>query len=655
MINSTKNTNQTEYNCVIPSRAEILDIIKKKPQTGINKIKKQFSIKSEDQRVAIYRRLKAMIRDLQIVQDSKGKYKVSNATKTITGRVQITERGFGFLLVENGKDIFLSQKQADKVWDNDLVEIAYSSNKFEKKAVIIRIIETPVIYTYGTISLSNNNFYLNDIAKKSKRSIKVANKKCVKDNAFVKAKILRGSIPSLEYIETVKESEIIHSKIDYIKQVYGYASYDNNYEINYEDSTATENRLDLRHLDFVTIDGDDSKDFDDAVYIEKKQSSFRLYVAIADVAHYVKAGSHLDLQAYEKGNSVYFPTEVVPMLPFQLSNDLCSLNENQDKQVLVAIISINNKGIVDNYVFKEAVIKSKKRFTYNEVQSFIDKHTKAPKWWASTLKTLIEFSDTYRDLRMKKGSIQFITNECKIKLTSGKVTNLSFSKSMQSQRIIEDCMLCANVSAAKFLEKHNISTLNRSHESPNDEKYLRLVDDLSRFNIKIDSEQPITAETYNTLINSIADDNQRYALQIVFLRSMMQAKYSVNEKGHFGLGFNSYVHFTSPIRRYSDLVVHRQIKNLIHNQSKNTLSDDISLEACAKHISNTERMAESATRSASHWIKCHYLVNHVGSIESGIVTGITKFGIFVELIHYNTDGLVHYDTEEKGVFSYQEK
>jgi ribonuclease R len=392
-------------------------------------------------------------------------------------------------------------------------------------------------------------------------------------------------------------------------------------------------RKDLRDLHFVTIDGETARDFDDAVYARKEGKGWRLWVAIADVSHYVRPGDALDQDARERGTSVYFPRRVIPMLPEKLSNGLCSLNPNVERLAMVCEMAITPQGEVANYEFYAAVFRSRARLTYTEVWSKLSAG-KAPQ----ELQTLYDLFHALHAERNRRGAIDFDTVETRMIFDSqGKIEKIVPEARNDAHRIIEECMLAANVCAGNFLASRKQPVLYRVHDVPAADKVAALREFLAELGLQLPGGEVPRPQDYARLIERIRKRPDFGLLQTILLRSMKQAVYSPSNLGHFGLAFEAYVHFTSPIRRYPDLLVHRAIKSVLSNRSY--VEGD--WEALGRHCSETERRADDASRDVENWLKCYYMRDHVGGTFSGSITGVTPFGLFVTLDDYFVDGLVH--------------
>jgi ribonuclease R len=406
----------------------------------------------------------------------------------------------------------------------------------------------------------------------------------------------------------------------------------------------THNRRDLRDLGFVTIDGETARDFDDAVFCKREGKGFRLWVAIADVSHYVRHGDPIDIEARERGTSVYFPRRVIPMLPEKLSNGLCSLNPNVDRLAMVCEMVITPKGEIASYEFYNAVFRSQARLTYTIVWEKISSG-KAPE----NISNLYAVYKVLAEERSRRGAIDFETVETRMIFDpKGKIEKIVAEPRNEAHRLIEECMLAANVCAGQFLMKHEHPALYRVHDVPSVEKVSALRDFLAELGLQLPGGEIPRPKDYAQLLEKIRKRPDFPLLQTILLRSLKQAVYSPTNAGHFGLAFDAYVHFTSPIRRYPDLVVHRGIKALL---SKKAYSN-VDWEALGKHCSETERRADDASRDVENWLKCFYMRDHVGKTFSGTITGVAPFGLFVTLDEYFVDGLVHISELGRDYFQY---
>ncbi len=410
-------------------------------------------------------------------------------------------------------------------------------------------------------------------------------------------------------------------------------------------------RRDLRELAFVTIDGETAKDFDDAVHAVREGKGYRLWVAIADVSHYVRHGDALDEEARSRGTSVYFPRRVIPMLPEKLSNGLCSLNPEVDRLAMVCEMALTPKGTVARYEFYPAAIRSRARLTYTEVWEMLSakKAARGREALFAHLETLYELYARLSEERQRRGAIDFETVETRMLFDAqGKIDKIVSEQRNDAHRLIEECMLAANVCAGNLLAEREHPTLYRVHDVPAPEKITALRDFLAELGLQLPGGEKPQPRDYSQLIEKIRRRPDFLLLQTVLLRSLKQAVYSPDNAGHFGLAFDAYVHFTSPIRRYPDLVVHRAIKAVLGGRHY----DGVDWEALGQHCSETERRADDASRDVENWLKCYYMQDHVGGVFSGSVTGVTPFGLFVTLDDYFVDGLVHISELGRDYFQY---
>ena len=399
-------------------------------------------------------------------------------------------------------------------------------------------------------------------------------------------------------------------------------------------------RKDLRRLPLVTIDGETARDFDDAVFAEPRGNGWRLVVAIADVAHYVEAGKALDQEAWRRGTSVYLPDRVVPMLPEALSNHLCSLRPREARFALVCEMDIDGGGDVAGYRFHEAVIRSWERMTYTQIGAFLngeDLPVETPV--VRSIRALAEVYQALRQARDRRGALDFDTPESALTLENGAVTAIAPVVRNDAHRLIEEAMIVANVCAARFLERHERQALYRVHEAPEREKAEQLASAFAACGIKWSPEEKTPAALRGAL-QAVGDRRDKWLFEMLVLRAMQQARYQPEQHGHFGLALERYMHFTSPIRRYPDLVVHRAIKRVLRRRGGQMALPDW-LAAAGEQSSMTERRAENASRKVDNWLKCEFLAERIGETFSSVVAGVTDFGLFVDLKGFYVQGLLH--------------
>jgi ribonuclease R len=410
---------------------------------------------------------------------------------------------------------------------------------------------------------------------------------------------------------------------------------------------AKQDRVDLRQLPLVTIDGADARDFDDAVFCERKGKTWRLLVAIADVSSYVDPEAPLDQEARERGTSAYFPRRVIPMLPEVLSNGLCSLNPHVDRLCLVCEMYVNDQGKVVRSRFFEGVMRSAARLTYDEVAAMLvdgdDRLRDRHRVLVPHLETLYGLYKALHGARGARGVIEFETTETRIVFDDrGRVARIVPVERNDAHRIIEECMIAANVCAARFLLKHKVPALFRIHEGPTAEKLNDLRAFLVELGLSLRGGDDPQARHYAELLGQARGRPDAHLIQTVMLRSLSQAVYSPDNSGHFGLAHDAYAHFTSPIRRYPDLLVHRAIRHVLAGGQVETFDyNHAQMQGLGEHCSMTERRADDASRDAVDWLKCEFMVDKVGEAFDGLITSVTAFGIFVELDDIYVEGLVH--------------
>jgi ribonuclease R len=652
-----------KYAHPIPSRELILDYLAERGSPATYRhIAKELDISEPEEQEALRRRLIAMIRDGQLHQNRRGAYGPIEKMELICGRIIGHKDGFGFVEPESGEeDLFLSPRQMRQVFPNDkvLVRIAGIDNRGRKEAVIVEVIERNTHTLVGRYITKSNVAFFEPANQKICQDIVIApqEKESANDGQMVILQITSqptattraiGQVISVlgDHMAPGMEIDVaIHNHgIPYLwpdeatREAEHFSA-----EVKEEEIIGRE---DLRTLPFVTIDGEDAKDFDDAVYCRPRpDGGFQLYVAIADVSYYVKPGTALDQEALNRGNSVYFPERVIPMLPEILSNELCSLRPNINRLAMVCEMTITATGKISRYHFSEAVIRSHARLTYNQVYAMIYKNDEILSArfldLLPHLNHLFELFGILRKARALRGTIDFDLPETKIIFGAGrKIEQIIPSERNDAHRMIEECMLCANISASQFLLKNDCPALYRVHEGPSTEKLEDLKRFLKEMGLKLPGRSQPTPSDYARLLDSVVDRPDAHLIQTVLLRSLSQAVYSPENKGHFGLAFDAYTHFTSPIRRFPDLLVHRAIRRVLQRQFQPG-EKDIRFEKYGEHCSMTERRADEATREAISWLKCEFMLDKLGEEFQGVIAGVTHFGFFVELAKIYVEGLIH--------------
>lgn len=680
-----------KYENPIPSRELILHhLAERGSPASREELIDEFGLASEEQIEALRRRLRAMERDAQLIYTRRGTYAPVDKLDLIAGRVAGHRDGFGFLVPDDGSDdLFLSPAQMRLAFDGDrvLARVAGFDRRGRREGAIVEVVSRSHETIVGRyFEESGIGFVVPDNPKIQQEVLVTAGRNgAAKVGQFVEIRITHWPTPRFQpqgdiievlgnYMAPGMEIDVALRTYD-IPHVWPDAVLKEAKRLKPEvEEKDKQNRVDLRHLPFVTIDGEDARDFDDAVYCEARPGKLRLfsggwklYVAIADVSSYVKVGSALDAEAQVRGNSVYFPERVIPMLPEQLSNGLCSLNPQVDRLAMVCEMTISKTGEMTDYLFYEAVIHSHARLTYNKVSTLLEhsKTTEAKRLrseYAEVVPHVKQLHALYKvllDARHARGAIDFETQETRIVFgAERKIAEIRPTQRNDAHRLIEECMLAANVATAEFLSKHEIPALYRVHDGPPPERLEKLRSFLGELGLTLHKgKEGPSPKDYQALLEAIKDRPDYHVIQTVMLRSLSQAVYSIDNHGHFGLNYEAYTHFTSPIRRYPDLLVHRAIRSVIH--SKRTTShvqragapaipkariypyDEGALDQIGEQCSMNERRADEATRDVVNWLKCEYMKDRVGETFPGVITAATGFGLFVELTDIFVEGLVH--------------
>ena len=657
-----------KYAHPIASREFILEVVEKNegPAT-FTKIKKALNITSERDLQPLERRLRAMERDGQLVRNRQGSYLPVGHADLVRGRIIGHADGFGFLNPdEQGlADIFLSPREMRAALHGDraVVQITHVKRDGRQEGHLVEVLERHNQQIVGRYHEEQGMGFVIPDNKRIHQDIFIPTKAKhhARHGQIVIAKIIehptKRKQPIGEVIEVIGEHLAPGMEIDIAVRVHGIpnefpAEVIAEAEAFTEESITQqlEQREDLRALPFVTIDGEDAKDFDDAVYCQARKDGWKLYVAIADVSFYVQPGNELDKEAQWRATSVYFPGFVIPMLPENLSNGLCSLNPNIPRLSLVCEMSISSDGEMQSYKFYKAIIQSHARLTYTQVAAaIVDKQTKARKYIGELCAHLDELYLLFKCLlqqRSTRGAIDFHTTETKIEFgPDKKIVRIYPYERNDAHRIIEECMIAANVAAAKFLTKRKFPGLYRIHEGPTATKLKELRQLLKTLGLQLPGGEKPEPKHYAQLINQVNQREEDRWIETMLLRSLSQAVYSPDNVGHFGLAHPLYAHFTSPIRRYPDLIVHRAISHLIARRKASTFfytHNDLVLQG--EHCSMAERRADDATRDAENTLKCEFMQDKIGKVFAGSVTGVTSFGLFVELIDVYVEGLVHIST-----------
>jgi len=652
-----------KYQRPIPSRELILQYIEHtgKPLKRAE-IAEAFALSDDEQLEALRRRLRAMERDGQLLFNRGQKYCLVNNKDLIVGRILGHPDGYGFLRPDDGSDdLYLSPREMNALLHNDraMVRIAGLDKKGRREGAVVEILERNTQQVVGRF-VKDGFFYVVPDNKNIAQSVLISQGHfgAAKPGQIVIAEILEQPTkvrqPIGRVIEVLGDHLAPGMEIEMAIRSYGLpyqwpeALLEEIQSFSEEvPEAAKQNRVDLRNTPLVTIDGEDARDFDDAVFCKKTSKGWKLLVAIADVSHYVQVSTALDQEAKNRSTSVYFPEKVIPMLPEILSNGLCSLNPHVDRLCMVCELLIDGQGHVVRSSFFEGVMRSHARLTYTEVSKMLVENDKAlsnkHKVLLPHLKELYALYQAMRLSREERGAMDFDTQETRIIFgKERKIDRIVPLVRNDAHKLIEEFMIAANMAAARFLNKKKIPKLLRIHEGPSADKLLALQTFLGEVGLKLGGGLKPTPLDYMHLMQSIKERSDAHLIQTVLLRSMSQAVYSPDIKGHFGLALEEYAHFTSPIRRYPDLLVHRGIRHALQGKKPESfVYSHPDMVLLGEHCSANERRADDATRDVVLWLKCEYMMDKIGEEFSGLISAVTSFGFFVELEEIYVEGLVH--------------
>ncbi len=666
-----------KYENPIPSREFILEVLEEAQKPlRLFQVAKAVDVDEDDEErfEALSRRMKAMVRDGQLIRNRRGAFGLLKKMDLIKGRVLGHPDGYGFLVPEEGgKDLFLSEKEMHKVLHGDIViaSVIGEDRRGRQEGAIIEITEHNTKQVLGRLNFEdglswvrpNNNRITQDIFIPNDGLLEAKEEQIVLVEIIHQPSVRSGPIGKI--VEVVGDYMAAGMEIDSAIHAYGIPN-EWSEELEAElanipdevTETDLEDRKDLRALQLVTIDGADTKDFDDAVFAKRRKNGWRLVVAIADVSHYVKPGTELDKEAFKRGNSVYFPQRVVPMLPSKLSDGLCSLNPKVDRLCMVADLSLTEDGKLERSQFYQAVMNSKARLTYTQVNDILtNEDSEYREEFKEQVPLLHDLHDLYKVLkvaRAERGALEFETTETRMVFDEErKIQEIVPVTRNDAHKLIEECMLMANVATARYLKWHKMPILYRVHEKPMEERLKNLRTFLSDFGLTLEGGDEPTAHDYAAVSAKVAGEPHEHLVQTVLLRSMSQAVYQPENKGHFGLNYEHYAHFTSPIRRYPDLLIHRAIRHVWSKEgvekfdyTENQMAD------LGQHCSDTERRADEATRDAVTFLKCEFLSHRIGGEYEAVVSAATNFGLFVELQPLYVEGLVHITELGEDYFHY---
>ncbi len=642
---------------IIPSREAILQ---KLESTGapctLKTLAKAMDVGYKPAVHALQRRLRAMVRDGQLIETRDRRFGIAREMELLPGRVLGHPDGFAFVRPDSGAaDIYLAPREARRVLHGDrvLVRISGQDERARPFGSVVEVLSRAnheVVGRYfqegGVTLVSPDNRHLNqDIlippgkeAGATHGQIVVVTIDQQPDARYQPighiSEVLGDHMaPGMEIDIAIRSYELPTTWPDGLPR-----------ELKHIPAKVIETdyagREDLRDLPFVTIDGSDARDFDDAVYCRRTRSGFALYVAIADVAHYVRPGTLLDRAALERGTSVYFPARVIPMLPEPLSNGICSLNPDVERLAMVCELRYDASGNCSRTRFSNAVIRSRARLIYEDVAGWLAApETDWPKDGVERhVMVAYELYQLLRAQRATRGALDIDTVEPRFVFDAArKIERIESRQRNDAHRLIEEFMIAANVAAAEHLIRHRRPTLFRIHALPESEKIEALRQFLSGIGLTLGGGAHPVAQDFSRVLQQARERPDRHLIETVLLRSLKLAVYSPDNAGHFGLGLEAYAHFTSPIRRYPDLTIHRALKDQL--AKAHAAPEDLTV--LGEHCSMTERRADDATRDAISWLKCEYMLDKVGDVFSGIVSAVTAFGLFVQLDESFVEGLIH--------------
>ncbi|WP_395479729.1 ribonuclease R [Candidatus Curculioniphilus buchneri] len=675
-----------KYAFPVPSRECILALLSKTEKPISRKeLAKALDISDNNKLEGFHRRLRAMERDGQLVFTRRQRYMLPERLDLGRGIVIGHRDGYGFLRVEDKKDdYYLSIEQMKMVIHGDVVmaHLQSADRKGRREARIIRILVPKISSIVGRFFTDSGNFFIvpEDNRLNFKILIPPEETRGAKKGYIVVVELIKRQTRDTKaigkVIEVLGNEMNIKMAVDIALRTHNVPyvwSQEIERELNaFKDEipeSAKLGRVDLRSLPLITIDDEDACDFDDAVYCEKKHGGgWRLWVAIADVSYYVRPSTFLDQEASRRSTSVYFPSQVIPMLPEILSNVLCSLNAQTDRLCMICEMNVSKQGRLLSYKFYEAMMHSHARLTYKKVWQILKGDQKLRDQYVLLINPIMQLHKMYQSLeqaRLQRGGLLFETEEAKFILNedSSRIERIDSTKRNDAHKLIEECMILANIAAARFVEKNREPILYRVHDRPSIDYVTSLRAVLGKLGLSLGGGQQPTPRDYADIIDVISDRPDYEMLQTMLLRSMKQASYDSENRGHFGLALQSYVHFTSPIRRYPDLVLHRTIKYLLNRQSCTIkgysdltsgwyhyeLEDILRL---AQQCSTNERRADEVTRNVSDWLKCDFIQDHIGTIFNGVITNVTGFGFFVRLNKLFIDGLVHISSLDNDYYRY---
>jgi ribonuclease R len=655
---------QEKYGQAAPSREFILQYLEERgmPLT-LDELRAEWGLEGDWEIEALSRRLRAMERDGQLIRNRREGYGLVTKMNLVTGRVIGHGEGHGFLIPDEGGDsLFLSPRQMRKLLHGDraVARVTGVDYRGRREGAVVEVLERNTETVVGRFCEERGACFV------------------IPDNKRINQDIMvppegRGAAQAgqIVIVELIEQPSSQNRPLGRVREVLGehmapgmevrIAIASHGIPVEWPETvleeasrhgeavpeSASQGRWDLRATPLVTIDGITARDFDDAVYCERRGNNWWLLVAIADVSWYVRTGTALDREARKRGNSVYFPDRAIPMLPEALSNGLCSLNPEVDRLCLVCEMTLNAEGRIIRSRFAEAVMRSHARLTYDTVAAIVaDRDPRVRAEYAALVPHLDRLHELYQAMRAtreQRGAMDFDTQETVIEYRADrKIERILPTERNDAHRLIEECMIAANVAAARFLQRQKMPGLYRVHEGPTEDRLNKLRAFLGELGLGLGGGEKPSPLDYTRLLAQARDRPDAHLIQTVMLRSLAQAVYSPGNLGHFGLALDAYAHFTSPIRRYPDLQVHRAIRHALNGgKPADFPATHADLVGLGEHCSMTERRADEAVRDAVEWLKCEFMLDKVGQVFDGIITGVTGFGLFVELRGVFVEGLVH--------------
>ena len=657
------------YEHPLPSREWIIELLEQKGvPSKIEVLARELSI-TEEEYEFFERRLKAMARDGQVLINRRGAVCAADKLDLVKCRVEAHKDGFGFavpLTPTKDGDFVLYERQMRGIMHGDIVTVrpAGIDRRGRREGTVLDIVERAQSKVVGRFYMDRGVAILEAEDKRLNQSI-VLEPDSVAHFKPESGQVIVGEIETYPEQNRPAVAKIIEVLGDYADSGMEIEIAVRKHHLPHQFSEACakaakkipdhvrksdlKGRVDLRDLPLVTIDGETARDFDDAVFAEKIGRNYRLVVAIADVSHYVRPDDAIDTDAQERSTSVYFPRRVIPMLPENLSNGICSLNPDVERLCMVCDMVITYAGNIKEYRFYPAVMRSHARLTYNQVWDWISDDLDHPH--KAQIDTLYKLFKILQKKRFERGAVEFESVETQMLFDdNGKIEKIVPVVRNDAHKLIEECMLAANVCAAEFLMKNKHTALFRNHLGPTPEKLATLREQLGLLGLQLGGGDNPTPKDYATLAEQFKGRPDAELLQVMMLRSMQQAVYEPHCDGHFGLAYEAYAHFTSPIRRYPDLTVHRAIKAVLNQQ---TYTPNKSWQALGVHTSFCERRADDASRDVENWLKTYYMRDKVGEIFEGKISGMTNFGLFVTLDGIHIDGLVHISDLGEDYFNFR--